>query len=363
MMLPMPQLYKLSRSCLVFVVILLLHTPSAFAAIRLQQRMIEIFNETEPAIVRVKAAFRDTSRTDEERGHVTLRVGTGFFYNNEGHVIVNASRAYGADRVWIEYRGRAYAAEPLGHDRLTNISVLRVLEPPDSFGFIPLDPGLPEPVIGSLVFTVAHSLDFDASLGFGLLTGIENRLGVQIFPTRYLRSTISVEVGEGGCPLLDVNGRLIGVTVASIPEIGSSYALPTNALIRVRDDIVNHGEMIHSWMGFEVGERDGSEALHPVFLSKVLADTPAAKSDLREGDILLSIDGRMIHSVADVPGAVFFTRANQNATIRIQREDNVLDFSIKTLPRPQRDPLLIPRDGNMDVPVGVTPDDMKLLAE
>lgn len=333
------------------------------AATRLQQRMIEIYNETKPAVVRVKAAFRDPSRSEEDRPHVTLRVGTGFFFNREGHVIVNASRAYGADRVWIEYNGRAYAAEPFGHDRLTNISVLRVLEPPENFGFIPLDPGVQRPVVGSLIFTVAHSLDFDASPGFGLVTGIENRLGMQIFPTQYLRSTISVEVGEGGCPLLDVNGRLVGVTVASIPEIGSSYALPTEALIRVRDDIVNHGEMIHSWMGFEVGESGDEPAIHPVFLSKVMPETPAFEGGLREGDNLISIDGRPIHGVADVPGAVFFTRAHQNATVRIKRDGEIMEFSVRTLPRPERDPLLLPRDSEDAIPAGVSPQDLELMVD
>jgi serine protease Do len=359
----MPLFRQLCRVCIVVAFVLYGASSILSAASRLQQRMVEIYNDTEPAIVRVKAAFRDPSRSEDERPHVTLRVGTGFFYNREGHVIVNASRAYGADRVWIEYKGQAYAAESIGHDRLTNISVLRVLEPPESFGFLPLDPGVPRPVIGSLIFTVAHSLDFDASPGFGLISGFENRLGVQIFPTHYLRSTISVEVGEGGCPLLDVNGRLVGVTVASIPEIGSSYALPTEALIRVRDDIVNHGEMIHSWMGFEVGERDGLREENPVFLSKVLPDTPAFESGLREGDTLIAIDGRKVHGVADVPGAVFFTRANQNATVSIQRDGELLDFSVRTLPRPERDPLLIPRDEGTEVPVGVSPQDMELLVE
>ncbi len=360
----MPLFRQLCRFSIVAILLLSGATLTVSAASRLQQRMVEIYNDTEPAIVRVKAAFRDPARSENERAHVTLRVGTGFFFNREGHVIVNASRAYGADRVWIEYKGQAYAAEPIGHDRLTNISVLRVLEPPENFGFISLDPGVPRPDIGSLVFTVAHSLDFDASPGFGLLTGIENRLGVQIFPTHYLRSTISVEVGEGGCPLLDINGRLIGITVASIPEIGSSYALPTDALIRVRDDIINFGEMIHSWMGFEVGERDGSREEHPVFLSKIIEDTPAQGSGLREGDTLVSIDGRKIRGVADVPGAVFFTRANQNATVRVERDGDTMEFSIRTLPRPERDPLLLPR-GEVDgeVPVGVSPQDMELLAE
>ncbi len=325
-------------------------------ALALQQRMVDLYEENADAVVRVKAAFRETR--EDGSSHVTLRIGTGFFIARDGLVLANASRAAGADRVWIEFNGGTYATEPLGHDRLTNLSLLRVLEPPKDFRIIPVDSGTPVPAIGSFVFSIAHSLDFDSSPNFGVMTGYENRLGPQIFPTYYIRSTISVDSGEGGCPILDINGRLVGVSIASIPEIGSSYALPVEALIRVRDDILNEGEMVHSWMGFEVSERGPSEGLHRVFLSSISEDTPAGDGGLLEGDILLAIGGREIFALPDVPNAVFFTRANQRTTVRVRRDGEEIEYSIRTIPRPERDPLLIPREE----PVGeVSPEDAEML--
>ena len=92
-------------------------------ALALQQRLVEVFEQNKDAIVRVKAAFRSPD-TETGKSQVMLRIGSGFFVSHEGHVLVSASRAAGADRVWIEYKDKRYAAESVGHDRLTNVSIL-----------------------------------------------------------------------------------------------------------------------------------------------------------------------------------------------------------------------------------------------
>ena len=106
-------------------------------ALALQERLLEVYKQNKGAIVRVKAAY--TGDLVDGKQQVMLRVGTGFFISKEGHVLVSASRAAGADRVWIEHEGKTYATESVGHDRLTNVSVLQVLEPPKEFSIIKLD--------------------------------------------------------------------------------------------------------------------------------------------------------------------------------------------------------------------------------
>jgi len=308
-------------------------------ALALQQRVIDVFEGNRDAVVRVKAAYRGP---DDEEGNaqVTLRVGSGFFISKEGHVLVSASRAAGADRVWIEYQGKAYATEAVGHDRMTNVSVLKVLDPPEKFSIIPIDSARGRPALGSIAIAIACPLDFDPSPSMGMITGMDKKLGGKIFPTEYIRTSISVEAGKGGCPILDINGRFLGMSVASIPEIGGSYVLPPDALARVRDDLMFSGHIIHSWMGFEVGERLNTDDTNAVYLSKVVDDAPAADAGLREGDHLVSIGGRTIETISDVPGAIFFTRANQFTPVKVLRDGEPIEVSVKTVPRPDKDTLI-----------------------
>lgn len=309
-------------------------------ALALQQRLIEVFEQNKDAIVRVKAAYRGPD--EGGKAQIMLRVGTGFFISKEGHVLVSASRAVDADRVWVEFKGKAYATEAIGHDRLTNVSVLRVLELPEGFSIISLDTNVNRPDLGSIAIAIACPLDFNPSPVMGIVTGTEKKLGNKVFPTEYIRTSISVDAGQGGCPILDINGGFIGMTVASIPEIGSSYCLPVDALTRVRDDLLFSGHIIHSWMGFEVTAKLNELDSDKVYLSKVVEDAPAQAAGLLEGDRLLSIGGRQIADVSDVPGAIFFTRANQFTSIKVQRGEEKLEFSVKTLPRPEKDPLIAP---------------------
>ena len=321
-------------------------------ALALQQRVIEVLEQNRDAVVRVKAAYRKPEEDGKQQ--ITLRVGTGFFVSREGHVLVSASRAAGADRVWIEFRDESYATETVGHDRLTNVSMLRVLEPPDSFAIISVDANGGNVRQGELAIAISTPLDFAPSPSLGMVTGRDKKLGGQIFPTEYIRTSISVEAGRGGCPVLDLNGRFVGMTVASIPDLDASYCLPADALARVRDDLLFEGRVVHSWMGFEVAEDVDSEHPEKVYLSRVIEGAPAAKAGLQKGDRLISINGRDIEEAADVPGAVFFTRANQFAPIRVRRDGEVREVSVKTIPRPEQKPIIrevedadtpVPEDG------------------
>lgn len=302
-------------------------------ALALQQRLIEVFEQNKDAVVRVKAAYRGPD--EGSKAKVTLRVGTGFFISQEGHVLVSASRAAGANRVWVEYKGKSYATEAIGHDRLTNVSVLRVLELPEDFSIIRMDTNVQQPRLGAIAIAITCPLDFEPSPSMGLVTGMDKKLGNKVFPTQYIRTSISVDAGQGGCPILDINGHFIGMSVASIIELDASYCLPVAALARVRDDLLFSGHIIHSWMGFEVTEALGTGIANSVYLSTVIEGAPSHEAGLVQGDRLVSIAGQPINNVSDVPGAVFFTRANQFTTIEVMRGEELMEFSVKTLPRPE----------------------------
>jgi S1-C subfamily serine protease len=97
--------------------------------------------------------------------------------------------------------------ESVGHDRQTNVSVLRVLEPPAEFSTIKLDAAQAMPQVGSIAIAITSPLDFEPTPVMGLFTGVERKLGNKVFPTSYIRTSIPVDGGQGGCPILDLNGR------------------------------------------------------------------------------------------------------------------------------------------------------------
>jgi serine protease Do len=332
------------RTCFVWIVFFAasfvsLASANSSEALALQERLLEVYEQNKGAIVRVKAAYAGDEVDGKQQ--VLLRVGTGFFISKEGHILVSASRAAGASRVWVEHQGKPYATEPVGHDRQTNVSVLRVLEPPAEFSTIKLDAAQAMPQVGSIAIAITSPLDFEPTPVIGLFTGVERKLGNKVFPTSYIRTSIPVDGGQGGCPILDLNGRFIGMSVASITELNGSFSLPVDALVRVRDDLIFSGHIIHGWMGFEVTTKLHADDSNGVYISKVLTGAPAAQAGLKKDDQLVSIAGRSIEDVFDVPGAFFFTRANQFTPVEVYRGEELLKLSVKTLSRPEKEPIIM----------------------
>jgi serine protease Do len=195
--------------------------------------------------------------------------------------------------------------------------------------------------VGSIAIAITSPLDFEPTPVMGLFTGLERKLGNKVFPTSYIRTSIPVDGGQGGCPILDLNGRFIGMSVASIAELNGSFSLPVDALVRVRDDLMFSGHIIHGWMGFEVTTKLHADDSNGVYISKVVIDAPAAQAGLKKDDQLASIAGRSIEDVFDVPGAFFFTRANQFTPVEVYRGGELLKLSVKTLPRPEKEPIIM----------------------
>lgn len=300
-----------------------------------QEQIYKVYEANKDAIVRVKAAFKSEAKADKP-SQVNLRVGTGFFVSLEGHILVSASRAMGADRIHVEFNESSYPAEAVGHDPITNVSLLRLLQLPKEFDVIRFDLASNKPPpIGSYVMAIACPLDLAPSPSLGIIGGMDKKLGDRIFPTVYLRTTIPIGAGQGGCPVLDLSGRLIGMSVASIPDMNGSYCLPASALASVKEDLLYSGKPDRGWIGLEVKENLAQKNEHNVYISKIIASSPAESAGLKEGDLIISLSDIPVKRIVDLPSAIFKTRIDRYSPIKVVRGDKTLSFSIKAVERPR----------------------------
>lgn len=300
--------------------------------LQLQQRLIEIYDANKSSVVRIKAAFKKDKNTSEKNNEpkITLRIGTGFFIDKEGHILTNASTVYNAERVWIEWNGLPISTEVIGHDPRTNISILKVDTIPENVSYFNLDNLARLTPIGTLAISIGCTLDFEPAPTLGIVKGYQSSFGKRVFPTTLLRTSIPGGPGEAGSPIIDFNGSLIGILVASLPEIQSSCILPVNALLRIRDDLINQGKVNYSWFGIEVSQLNRSD----VVIEKVIPNSPADNNLLKEGDVLLRVGEIEIHKVEDVRIASFNTRPGQYVNLKIKRDQKIMDIAIQVTSLP-----------------------------
>lgn len=314
-----------------------------------EDRIVTLFEENHPAMVRVKAVYPPKEDSEEKIPQVVI--GTGFFISREGLILTNASVVSDPLRVWIEHNQTAYSAEVVGMEDRANIAFLRTHTLPDSFTFLHLADRADLPPVGSFAVRLSMPLEFSASPTFGMISGYESRFGDRIFPCTYVRTTIPSGPGDGGSAYLDLNGRLIGIQVGSLPEVGSSYILPARAALRIRDDMLFSGTVTYGWIGFEVELASAIETGPQVVLSEVFPDSPGSEAGLIEGDVLLEIGDYTISALDDLRNAMFYTRVGQFVDVRVRREGEPRTFSIKVAARPDDEPIQVLQPVDQEEPV------------
>jgi S1-C subfamily serine protease len=305
-----------------------------------EERLVTLFEENRSAMVRVKAVY--PPKEDENGEEIPqVVIGSGFFISREGLILTNASIVFEPLRVWIEHKQIAYSAEVIGMDERSNIAFLRTHTLPEAFSFFHLADRADLPPTGSFAIRLSMPLEFEASPTFGMVSGYESRFGERFFPCTYIRTTIPSGPGDGGSAYLDLSGRLIGIQVGSLPDVGSSYILPARAALRIRDDVLFSGMVTYGWIGFEIEQQSSIRNGREVVLSEIFPDSPAQAAGLMAGDVLQRIGDYSIESLDDLRNAMFYTRVGQFVDVRVLRGGENRRFSVKVDARPADEPMQV----------------------
>ena len=297
----------------------------------LQSRLIDLYREHSNAIVRVKVATEDLDDTGNPR--ISLLVFSGFFVGPEGQVLTNSTVTEQSNRIWVEKDGLSYLAEVIGNDPRTNVGLLQVLKLPRSFSYIPLTLSNEVHQIGSFVMAITSPLDFSPTPSIGLVTGSESFFSNFVFPFTYTRVGIPGGPAEGGSPILDLDGRLLGITVASVPEVKSSYVVPTRALIRLHAQLEAAGSVQYGGLPVEFAERpDRLNVAKEIYVSEILPNSSASEAGLQKGDILRDIDGGPAESINQLRDTIFFTEIGEFLSLEFERDNKRLSFALPIEP-------------------------------
>ena len=321
----------------------------------LQQRYIELFNQTAPAVVKIKILASDG---------ITY-LSTGFFVSKEGYIMTaNAHLLAEAVRVVFEYGGVSYLADVAGVDLVTNVALLRAPKLPPDFGVMDLPGDAGTPPIGTMLLAVTCKHGDDAGPSPGILQGYDVKHDEQSLHALFLRTNIPDDGAESGSPVFDLEGRLVGMMVVTLPETRSiSLLLPTRALLRVREDLLNHGRVLYGHFGFSGTQIVTAEAGSQVLIDDVEYGGPAATAGLKVGDLLLAMDGTAIHADADLIQATFFAHPGDYVTVKVRREGNELSLPLLVGEMKLEPPATVENggntttgtSGNSTIPLGAPP--------
>ncbi len=307
----------------------------------INQEVISIYKESCDAIVRVHAE-RDLQFGNFPFGS-NHRVGTGFFIDSSGRLLTAATVVEDCDRCWIEWRGQRLPARVLGCDPHTNLALLQTDleqagEAKRSTPALPL--GNPDELrVGSMVIAIGFPYDSPSAPVVGFVNGFDVKCGGHVFALPHIRASCSLSPGQGGGPLLNARGEVVGLVVAS-HQGDQCYALPVRGLEKVAADIMRYGEPRHGWVGLGVAERlieflPAASNQWQVFVQEVFSNTPAAAAGFREGDVVAKIHTNDVRRLGDVLNSVFYYRCGETTAVTVVRDGQSNRLSIILGSRPK----------------------------
>lgn len=154
-------------------------------------------------------------------------------------------------------------------------------------------------------------------------TGWIKQVGGKVLPFALLQIEFTAAVPPPGTPLTDAAGRIVAIVFQGSGSGTIGYAIPSEAVNRVKQDLLNHGQLIRGWLGLAL-RADSQEPL----VSRILPDSPAADAGIHAGDLLLSIGSRRITDYADAANAFFYLVPGQPVSVKLQRAGTPLEFTL-----------------------------------
>jgi S1-C subfamily serine protease len=274
-------------------------------------------------------------------------LGSGVVLDAGGLVVTNAHVIEGSDATRIVLQdGTAFDSTVVGVDERTDLAVLRV----DGAVFEAIEIGSTGNLeIGDVAIAVGNPLGLagGASLTAGVVSAFEREVATPDAPTLFgmLQTDAPITRGSSGGALVDVEGRLIGITtaigVSSGVAEGIGFAIPVELVSRIADEIITSGEVHHAFLGVRLDtyrEDRGDGGLTPSgavvtsFPDDVLS--AAAAAGIREGDVIVTFEGETVTKPEEVISAVRLFRVGDSVTVGILREDATMTFEVELGQRP-----------------------------
>ena len=279
--------------------------------------------------------FKEFNRPTERKA---TALGSGFIIDKKGLVVTNNHVIQGAEDIFISVNGSTeYKAKVVGKDPYMDLAVLQI-ESNDKFE--PVSFGDSDKArVGDWVIAIGNPFGFGGTVTSGIISSRNRDIGL----TRYddfIQTDASINVGNSGGPLFNLDGEVIGINTAIIApgasgSIGIGFAIPSNPASRVITQLIKYGETKRGWLGVriqevtkEIAEVEKLEKPEGALVASVAEKSPADKAGIKAGDIILEFDGKKVDTMRTLPKLVATTEVGKRVNIKIWRNQKLISKKV-----------------------------------
>ena len=263
--------------------------------------------------------------TPQERQSSAL--GSGFIIDEKGIVVTNNHVISDAEDIIVRVNGdKEFKAKVIGADPLSDIALLQ-LETKEKF--VPVKFGNSDKArIGDWVIAIGNPFGLGGTVTSGIISARNRSIGLSRYED-YIQTDASINSGNSGGPLFDMNGDVIGINTAILGRngsIGIGFSIPSNSAKLVIDQLIEFGETKRGWLGVriqdvtkEIAEVEKLDEPRGALVASVAQGSPSEIAGVKAGDIILEFDGERIQEMKQLPIIVARTEVGKKVKVKIWR--------------------------------------------
>jgi len=269
--------------------------------------------------------------------------GTGFVVDKNGYIVTNNHVVENADKITVKLQGdnTEYRAKVIGTDFETDLAVVKI----DAHRALqPVTIGNSEGVqVGEWAIAIGSPFTLEESVTLGIVSALGRDIdGGRAFQ-RFIQTDAAINPGNSGGPLVNIRGEVIGVNTMIATSRGGSegvgFALPSNMVVRVYNDIIRDGRVTRGSIGITFIPKPAPETLrglgvdHGVIVKEVAKGGPSDKAGVKPDDIITSINGKAIRTSDDLMARVADTPVGDTLALSVDRDGKTMDLKVVTQDR------------------------------
>ncbi len=263
-------------------------------------------------------------------------LGSGFVISADGYIVTNHHVIEGADEIGVTLQGESEPVEAklVGSDSETDLALLKieakkplpVLEFGDSDSMR----------VGQWVMAIGNPFGLDHTVTVGIVSAKGRVIGAGPFDN-FIQTDASINPGNSGGPLLDMDGKVIGINSAIVASgQGIGFAVPSNMARTVIGQLKEHKKVSRGWLGVSIQNVDentakglGLEGAKGVLVANAMAGDPAAKAGLETGDVILEVDGTAVNSTQELLNKIASHSPGDSVKLTVWRKGRTNSYSVK----------------------------------
>ena len=264
-------------------------------------------------------------------------LGSGFIIDSKGIVVTNNHVIQGAEDILVRVNGdKEYEAAVIGADPLSDVAVLQIKSKEK---FISVKFGDSDKArIGDWVIAIGNPFGLGGTVTSGIISARNRSIGISRYED-FIQTDASINQGNSGGPLFDMEGNVIGINTAILGQSGSigiGFSIPSNSAKKVIDQLIKYGETKRGWLGVriqtvskEIADAEKLDEPRGALVASVAKGSPSDKAGILAGDIILEFNETLIKEMKELPLIVAQTEVGKTVVVKVWRNKEEITKKIK----------------------------------